>query len=130
MLALQGGLGTGSRRKPQRLLAEIAPDRRPRRADRLAQGLRREMAVALLDRHGIGVDDEIVRLVLSGARERAGGRLRVAHDRRAIEILAPAPVAAQKDDDAVREAVGGDDIGHVALALAKWARDTPASIGS
>ena len=59
------------------LLAEIAPDRRPGRADRLAQRFRDDMAVADFDRDRVGVDDEVLRLVLLGARERGGGRGRV-----------------------------------------------------
>ena len=59
----------------QRLLAQIAPDRRPRRPDRLAQSLGREMAVALLDHDRIGVDDEVVRLVLLRPLQRFRRRL-------------------------------------------------------
>ena len=53
-----------------RLLAEIAPHRRSRGADRLAQRLRRVMAVAQLDLDRIGVDDKARRHRFGRARER------------------------------------------------------------
>src|ERR1700685_2363232 len=123
MLALQGGLWTGAGREPQRLFPEIAPVCWSRGADRLAQGLGSDMAIALFDRHGIGVDDEIARLVLLGARERLGGRLCVGQHGGSIEVLAPASLGALKHDDAVRETVGGDNIGHAGLA--RWAHGAP-----
>src|SRR5580658_9572983 len=126
MFGLQGGLWTGAGREPQRLLAEIASSRWSRGADRFAQGLGSEMAIALIDRNRVGVDDHIARLVLPGAGDRLGGRLRVGQHRGSIEILAPASVGALKHDDAVRQTVGGDDIGHAGLA--KWAHSAASKI--
>ena len=100
------------RRLALRLLAEIAPDRRTGRADRLAQRLRRDMAVADLDRNRIGLDDDVLRLVLFRARQRRGGRGRVGPHGGAVEVLAPASVGGLKHDNAIREAAGGDDIRH------------------
>src|SRR5208282_393325 len=115
MFGLRRGPGTGVGRQTQRLLAEIASDRRSRSADRFAQGLGSEMAIALRNRHCIGVDDEIVRLVSLRSRERVGRRLRVGQHRGALEVFAPAPISALKHDDTVRETVGGDDVGHAGL---------------
>src|SRR5690242_17553599 len=98
MVRLRRGLGPRLRRKASRLLAKVAPDRRARGPDRLAQGLRRQVSVALRDRNGIWVDDDIVRFVLFGAAERAGGCLRIGADRRAVEILAPAVVSLEHDN--------------------------------
>src|SRR5271166_3712172 len=100
------GLLHGERRVALGLLAEIAPDRRPGGADRLAQRLRRDMPVALIDRDRIGLDDEVLLLVLFRPRQRRRRRGRVAPDRSAVEVLAPALVRSLKNDNAIREAVG------------------------
>src|SRR5277367_2238059 len=115
MVGLRRGLGTGAGREARRLLAEVAPVRRPGGADRFAQGLGSEMAIALLDRDRIGVDDEIIRLVPFGPRERLGRRWRIGQHCGAVEILAPRLVDGLKDDDAVGQTIGGDHIGHLAL---------------
>ncbi len=115
MFGLRRGLGTGVGRQTQRLLTEIASDRRPRGADCFAQGLGSEMAIALRNRHCIGVDDEIVRFVLLRSPERVGRRLHVGQHRGGFEILGPGSVGALKHDDAVLETVGGDDVGHAGL---------------
>ena len=108
-------MGPVERRKPLRLLAEIAPHRRPGGADRLAQGFGDDVSVSDLDREGIDVDDEIARRIFEGARGRGLGRLGVGQHRSAVEVLAPARLGGLKDDDAVRKAVGGDHIGHRSL---------------
>src|SRR5260370_40861803 len=111
MFGLYRALWAGMWGLTLRLLAEIAPHRRSRRADRLAQGLWNDMAVALLDGDLVGVDDEIVRLVFPRARQGGGGRRLVRPYRGAVEVFAPA-VGALKNHNPIREAVGGDDIGH------------------
>src|SRR5208282_214920 len=116
MFGLQRGRRAGKRGMALGLLAEIAPDRRPGRADRLTQSYRDDMAVADFDRDGVGLDDEVLRLVLLGARKRGGGRSRVRPHRGAIEILAPILIGGLENDNAIREAAGGDDIGHADLA--------------
>src|SRR5271169_1527498 len=116
MIGLRRGLGAGARREAHRLLAEVAPVGRPGGANRLPQRLGSKMAVALLNRDRIGVDDEIARFVLFRPRERAGRGLRIGEHRGAVEILAPGLADGLEDDDAVAETVGGDHVGHVALA--------------
>src|SRR5579863_2484305 len=116
MIGLRCGLGSGMGRLSVRLLAEIAPDRRAGGPDRLAQRLGNEMAVAVLDRNRIDVDDEIGRFVAPGAIQTARGRLRVSLDGGAVEILAPAAVGALEHDDAVDETACSDDVGHSGLA--------------
>src|SRR5260370_37726834 len=121
MFGLHRDLGAGMRRLALRLLAEIAPYRRPRGADRLAQRLRREMAIALLDGNLVSVDHEISRLVFFRARESGGRRRLVGPHGGAVEVLAPTVVASLEDHDAIREAGGGDDIGHWGSRTArKW----------
>src|SRR5271170_5353433 len=115
MVGLRRGLGTSAGRKADRLLAEVAPVRRSGGADRLAEGLGSEMAIALLDRDRIGVNDEIACFVPLGVRERVSRRLRIGQHRGAVEILAPGLVGGLKDDDAVGQTVGGDHVGHLAL---------------
>src|SRR5271165_1961724 len=118
MVGLRRGLGTGAGREAHRLLAEVAPVRRPGGADCLAERLWSEMAVALLDRDRVSVDDEIARFVPLGPGERVGRRWRIGEHRGAVEILAPRLVDGLKDDDAVGQTVGGDHIGHLALTKA------------
>ena len=74
------------------------------------------MPVALIDRDRIGLDDEVLLLVLFRPRQRRRSRGRVAPDRGAVEVLAPALVCSLKNDNAIREAVGGDDVGHLDLS--------------
>src|SRR5271154_558690 len=114
MVGLRRGLGTSAGRKADRLLAEVAPVRRSGGADRLAEGLGSEMAIALIDRDRIRVDDEIARFVLLRPRERVGRRLRIGQHGGAVEIFAPSLVDGLKDDDAVGQTVGGDHVGHLA----------------
>ena len=59
------------------------------------------------------VDDQIARHVLRGARERGLGRRGVRQNRGAVEVLAPARIGGLKNDNAIRKAVGGDDVGHL-----------------
>src|SRR6185437_5256996 len=113
MFGLRRGLGTRIGREASRLLAQIPPDRGSGGPDRLAQRLRRHVSVALSDRNGVSVDDDVRRLVLLGAHVRA------------VEILAPAVVGLEHDD-AVGEPVGGDDIGHCGTRETRASR---ASIG-
>src|SRR5271166_4401301 len=115
MFGLQDGCRAGVGRTPMRLLAEVAPYRRPGGADRLAQRLRRDVPIALLDRNRVGLDDEVGGFVGFGARERGGGRGFVRPHRGAVEVLAPAFVRL-KNDNAIREAAGGDDVGHSDLS--------------
>ena len=86
-------------REASRLLAEVAPVGRPGGADRLAESLGSEMAIALLDRHGIGVDDEIARFVLPRSCERRSRRSRAGEHCGAVEILAPAFIGGLEQDD-------------------------------
>jgi hypothetical protein len=44
--------------------------------------------------------------------------LRIGQHRGAIEILAPSRLGGLKDDDAVGQTIGGDHVGHLALAKA------------
>src|SRR6185437_5383694 len=113
MFGLRRGLGTRIGREASRLLAQIPPDRGSGGPDRLAQRLRRHVSVALSDRNGVSVDDDVRRLVLIGAHVSA------------VEILAPAVVGLEHDD-AVGEPVGGDDIGHCGTRETRASR---ASIG-
>src|SRR5271154_2743233 len=115
MVGLRRGLGTSAGRKADRLLAEVAPVRRSGGADRLAEGLGSEMAIALLDRDRIGVNDEIACFVPLGVRERVSRRLRIGQHRGAVEILAPGRAGGLKDDDAVGQTVGGDHVGNLDL---------------
>src|SRR6516164_11673368 len=82
------------------------------------------MAVPLLDRHGVGIDDDVARFVLLGVRKRAGRRLRIGLHRSAVEILAPASIGGLEHDDAIRKPVGGDDIGHSGSLTARAQRPT------
>src|SRR5690348_14118467 len=125
MFGLRRGLGTRIGREASRLLAQIPPDRGSGGPDRLAQRLRRHVSVALSDRNGVSVNDDVRRLVLLGALERAGGCLRIGAHVSAVEILAPAVVGLEHDD-AVGEPVGGDDIGHCGTRETRASR---ASIG-
>src|SRR5271167_737258 len=115
MVGLHRGLGARVGREARRLLAEVAPVRRPGGANRLAKGFGSEMAIALLDRHRIGVDDEIARFVPPRPRERIGGCGRIGQHRGAVEILSPRFAGGLKDDDPVGQTVGGDHIGHGVL---------------
>jgi hypothetical protein len=116
MFSLRKGGRAGERGAARGLLAQIAPDRRPGRPDRLAQRFRDDMAVADLDRNRVRLDDEVARLVLLGARKRHGRRGRVRRYNGAIEVLAPAAIGRLKNDNAIREAAGGYDVGHPILA--------------
>src|SRR5579863_1016435 len=98
MIGLRRGLGTRMGRLTARLLAKVTPDRGSGGPDRLAQRLRRHVSVALRDRNGVSVDDDVRRFVLLGAAERASGRLRIGADRGAVEVLAPAVVGLEHDD--------------------------------
>ena len=73
---------------------------------------------------GVDVDDDIARRVLERARGRRLGRGGVRQNRGAVEVLAPARVGGLKHDHAIREAVGGDDIGHGDLCAARQRRLT------
>src|SRR5579871_1409770 len=100
MIGLRCGLGSGMGRLSVRLLAEVAPVRRAGGPDRLAQRLGNEMAVAVLDRDRINVDDKIGRFVAPGAIKGARTRFCVSLDGCAVEILAPAAVGALEHDNA------------------------------
>jgi hypothetical protein len=86
MVGLLHGRRPGERRVAFGLLAEIAPDRRPGGADRLAQRLRRDMPVALIDRDRVRLDDEVLLLVLLRPRQRRRNRGGFAPDRSAVEV--------------------------------------------
>ena len=100
------------RRLALRLLAEIAPHRRPRGADRLAQRLRHVMAAAQFEVDPVGVDDFIGGGALRRLLQRGGLRLRIADDSALMEILAPAACGGQKHDEPIAQAIGGDHSVH------------------
>jgi hypothetical protein len=113
MFSLRNSRRAGERGATHGLFAEIAPNRRPGRADRLAQRFRDDVAIADFDRDRVSVDDAVARLVFLGARER---RRRIRPHRGAVKVLAPAVIGRLKNDNAIREAAGDYDVGHASLA--------------
>src|SRR5580658_1246268 len=109
------------RRLSLRLLAQIEADGRPRCADQFAQRLGRVMAVAQFDEHGIGLDDQIARLVLFRQSEGRLGRRGLRVDRGMREILDPAAGLILKQNNAVAQAIGGNDVAHGPYRLAAGA---------
>ena len=94
------------------LLAVIAVDGRPGRADDVAKRNGGNRVAAYLHLEGENIDDAICGDVLLGDRHRSFHIGLSVEQARRVEQLYPCAVPTDENHDSIVESIGGDDLGH------------------